>query len=82
MGRVGRIFLGMILVVFTLAVIAFVLENQQGVALSFLGWTSAEFPVAVFVGLALIVGALIGPVSKAGRAASRGSVQALVSWYV
>ncbi|WP_017734468.1 lipopolysaccharide assembly protein LapA domain-containing protein [Pseudomonas sp. CBZ-4] len=61
MGRVGRIFLGMILVVFTLAVIAFVLENQQGVALSFLGWTSAEFPVAVFVGLALIVGALIGP---------------------
>ena len=62
MGRVGRIFLGMILVVFTLAVIAFVLENQQGVALSFLGWTSAEFPVAVFVGLALIVGALIGPI--------------------
>lgn len=61
MGRVGRIFLGMILVVFTLAVIAFVLENQQGVALSFLGWTSAELPVAVFVGLALIVGVLIGP---------------------
>ncbi|MCR4538989.1 lipopolysaccharide assembly protein LapA domain-containing protein [Pseudomonas sp. 18.1.10] len=61
MGRVGRIFLGMILVVFTLAVIAFVLENQQSVALSFLGWTSAELPVAVFVGLALIVGVLIGP---------------------
>lgn len=61
MGRIWRIFLGVALAVFTLVVIAFVLENQQGVTLSFLGWASGEFPVAVFVVLALIIGALIGP---------------------
>jgi len=61
MGRIGRIFLGLTLVIVILAVIAFVLENQQAVALSFLGWTSAKFPVAVFVVLALIIGTLIGP---------------------
>jgi len=61
MGKVGRIFLGVTLIALILSIIAFVLENQQGVALSFLGWTSAKLPVAVFVVLALIVGALIGP---------------------
>lgn len=61
MGKAARIFLGVILLVLILAVVAFVLENQQGVALSFLGWTSAKLPVAVFVVLALIVGTLIGP---------------------
>ncbi|KRP70399.1 DUF1049 domain-containing protein [Pseudomonas paralactis] len=45
-----------------LVILAFVLENQQGVALSFLGWSTAQMPVAVFVVVALIVGMLIGPV--------------------
>ncbi|TFY91999.1 DUF1049 domain-containing protein [Pseudomonas kairouanensis] len=61
MGKVGRIFLGVTLIALILSIIAFVLENQQGVALSFLGRISAKLPVAVFVVLALIVGALIGP---------------------
>ena len=61
MGRVGRIFFGLILAVFAVVVIAFVLENQQGVALSFMGWKTAEFPVAVFIVLALIIGTLLGP---------------------
>lgn len=42
-------------------VLAFVLENQQSVSLSLLGQTSGQFPVSVFVVLALIVGMLIGP---------------------
>jgi uncharacterized integral membrane protein len=39
-----------------------VLENQQGVVLPFLGWSTAQMPVAVFVVVALIVGMVIGPV--------------------
>lgn len=51
---------------------AFVLENQQVVSLSFLGWTTGQMPVSVFVGAGLIVGMLIGPllgilVTRKGR---------------
>ncbi|MGZ9707300.1 lipopolysaccharide assembly protein LapA domain-containing protein [Pseudomonas sp. GNP013] len=44
-----------------LIVLAFVLENQQGVSLSFLGQATRELPVSVFVVVALIVGMVIGP---------------------
>lgn len=44
-----------------LVVLAFVLENQQGVTLSFLGWSTAQMPVAVFVVVGVIVGMVIGP---------------------
>ena len=47
--------------VVALVVIAFVLENQQGVSLSFLGLATGQVPVSVFVIVALIVGMLIGP---------------------
>lgn len=47
--------------VVALVVIAFVLENQQGVSLSFLGLATRQMPVSVFVTVALIVGMLIGP---------------------
>lgn len=42
-------------------VLAFVLENQQGVFLSFLGMATAQIPVSVFVIGALLIGMLIGP---------------------
>lgn len=47
--------------VVALVVIAFVLENQQGVSLSFLGLATGQMPVSVFVTVALIAGMLIGP---------------------
>ncbi|MGZ0718280.1 lipopolysaccharide assembly protein LapA domain-containing protein [Pseudomonas palleroniana] len=56
-----RVVLLLVVLVAVLAVLGFVLENQQGVSLSFLGWATVQMPVAVFVVLALIVGMLIGP---------------------
>ncbi|NWD44373.1 MULTISPECIES: lipopolysaccharide assembly protein LapA domain-containing protein [Pseudomonas] len=61
MRGVKRIALMLILLVVTLGVVAFVLENQQKVALSFLGWSSIEMPVAGFVVLSLIGGLAFGP---------------------
>lgn len=39
----------------------FVLENPQKVALSFLGFTSPEWPLSVVVLLALLAGLAVGP---------------------
>ncbi|MBM9488054.1 LapA family protein [Pseudomonas sp. ICBG1301] len=61
MRGVKRVVLLLVVLVAVLAVLGFVLENQQGVSLSFLGWATVQMPVAVFVVLALIVGMLIGP---------------------
>ncbi|AIG05680.1 membrane protein [Pseudomonas fluorescens] len=61
MRGVKRVALVLIVLVVSLAVLAFVLENQQGVALAFLGWSTPPLPVSVFVTLALIVGMLVGP---------------------
>ena len=65
MRGVKRVVAVLIAVLAALVVLAFVLENQQGVALSFLGWSTAQMPVAVFVVVALIVGMVIGPVLAA-----------------
>ncbi len=55
-----RFVLVVVFLFFALAVVAFVLENQQSVALSFLGWSTSELPVSVIATLALVVGMLIG----------------------
>ncbi|MCU1748473.1 LapA family protein [Pseudomonas sp. 6D_7.1_Bac1] len=44
-----------------LAILGFVLENQQAVSLLFFGWTGPQLPVSVVVVIALLVGMLIGP---------------------
>jgi uncharacterized integral membrane protein len=61
MRGVKRVVLMLAVLVAVLVVLGFVLENQQGVSLSFFGWATAQMPVAVFVVVALIVGMLIGP---------------------
>jgi uncharacterized integral membrane protein len=61
MRGVRRVSLVLVTLAFVLVILAFVLENQQGVTLSFLGWSSVQLPVAVFITLALIVGMLISP---------------------
>lgn len=75
MRGVKRVVLVLIVLVVALGGLTFVLENQQDVALSFLGWTTAQMPVSVFVTLALIAGMLFGPVVaslfRSGRYARR-----------
>lgn len=61
MRAVKRVSLVLIVLFAALAVLAFVLENQQDVALAFLGWSTPQMPVSIFVTLALIVGMLVGP---------------------
>ncbi|MGR3887564.1 lipopolysaccharide assembly protein LapA domain-containing protein [Pseudomonas sp. 1152_12] len=56
-----RVFVVLVVLAVALVVLAFVLENQQGVSLSFLGWTTMQLPVAVYVVAALIVGLMVGP---------------------
>ncbi|WP_371259606.1 LapA family protein [Pseudomonas sp. Pf153] len=43
------------------AIVLFVLENRQPVTLLFLGWSGPQFPISVFVLLALLAGMMIGP---------------------
>ncbi|MEX5581523.1 lipopolysaccharide assembly protein LapA domain-containing protein [Pseudomonas lurida] len=62
MRGVKRVVVVLTVLVVALVVLAFVLENQQGVSLSFLGLATAQLPVSVFVVVALIVGMLVGPI--------------------
>ncbi|KMT52505.1 lipopolysaccharide assembly protein LapA domain-containing protein [Pseudomonas fildesensis] len=61
MRGVKRFVVALTVLVVALVVLAFVLENQQGVSLSFLGLATGQMPVSVFVVVALIVGMLVGP---------------------
>lgn len=71
MRGVKRAVLVLMVLIIALVVLGFVLENQQGASLSFLGWTTVQMPVAVFVVAALIVGMLIGPLLSVALARSR-----------
>ncbi|MCY1376150.1 Lipopolysaccharide assembly protein A [compost metagenome] len=48
------------MIVLSVSVVVFVLENLQATRLAFLGWQSPEWPLVVFVSLAFIAGGLIG----------------------
>lgn len=61
MRGVKRVVLVLVVLAVALVVLGFVLENQQGISMSFLGWSSSQLPVAVFVVAALIIGMVIGP---------------------
>ncbi len=76
--KVKRLMLALVIFSFALATLVFVLENQQDIAISFLGWRTAEWPSAVLIALALIIGMLIGPLfcvlfrgARRGGASSR-----------
>ncbi|MGY2191998.1 lipopolysaccharide assembly protein LapA domain-containing protein [Pseudomonas pergaminensis] len=62
MRGIKRIVAVLTVLLIALMVLAFILENQQKVTLSVLGWSTSQMPVSVFVVLALIVGLLAGPV--------------------
>lgn len=61
MSSLKRVITLLILLVLFVGVVAFLLENQQAVALQFLGWAAPELPVSVFVVLALLIGMIVGP---------------------
>ena len=67
MRNIKRLLLVVIVLAVAAATLLFVLENQQSVALSFLGWSGPSLPVSVFVLVALLLGLAIGP---------------LLGWYV
>ncbi|MDY7561406.1 lipopolysaccharide assembly protein LapA domain-containing protein [Pseudomonas sp. CCC3.2] len=62
MRNLMRIILVTVILLIALATVVFLLENQQPIALAFLGWTGPQMSVAVPVILALLVGMVIGPV--------------------
>lgn len=53
--------LGLCLLALFVAVLIFMLENQQVISISFLGMTTQPLPVAVFVAIFLLGGILLGP---------------------
>ena len=61
MRSIKRVCAVIILLVVSLVCLTVVLENQQGVSLSFFGYSTPSMPVSVFLGLALITGMVIGP---------------------
>ncbi|MEO6680779.1 MAG: LapA family protein [Pseudomonas sp.] len=62
MRNLKRVLLGVVLLLLIVAVLAFVLENQQSVSLLFFGWAGPQLPISLIMVLALLIGMLIGPI--------------------
>ena len=67
-----RFLFGVFSLLLVLAILVFVLENQQSVSLAFLGGVGPQLPVSVVIVGALLTGMVIGPmisvfVSRAAR---------------
>ena len=62
MRNLKRIVLAVFILLLVLAILAFVLENQQSVSLLFLGWAGPQLPVSLVMVLALLIGLVIGPI--------------------
>ncbi|WP_213939897.1 LapA family protein [Pseudomonas sp. dw_612] len=79
MRNLKRVLLGVVVLLVIMAVLAFVLENQQSVSLLFFGWAGPQLPISLVMVLALLIGMLIGPILGwfVGRA-SRASRKRLV----
>lgn len=63
MQGINRIALVVAVLIVSVFVLIFVLENQQHVTLSFLGWATASLPVSLFFTGALIFGMAIAPIA-------------------
>jgi uncharacterized integral membrane protein len=44
-----------------LAVVIFMLENEQSVIINVFGWSSSALPLSIFIVVALLIGMIIGP---------------------
>ncbi len=61
MNNLKRLLFGIFSLLLVLAVLVFVLENQQSVSLLFLGWSGPQLPVSVVTVGALLAGMVMGP---------------------
>ncbi|WIE48891.1 LapA family protein [Pseudomonas sp. GM17] len=61
MRNLKRVLLAVLILLLVLAILAFVLENQQPVSLLFLGWAGPQLPASLVAIAALLFGMLIGP---------------------
>lgn len=61
MRNLKGILLAVLIVLLVLAVLVFILENQQSISLLFLGWASPQLPVSATIVFALLIGMVIGP---------------------
>lgn len=59
--KIKRLLLVFVFLLLTAAVLLFVLENQEAVALVFLGFSLPHLPVSALLIAALLVGLLFGP---------------------
>lgn len=57
-----RVLMALFALLLILAILAFILENQQSVSLLFLGWAGPELPVSLVIILALLIGMVVGPI--------------------
>lgn len=62
MRNFSRVICSVFVLLLMLIILAFVLENQQSVSLTFLGWSGPELPVSVITISAILAGMLIGPI--------------------
>lgn len=62
MRNLKRVLLAVFVLLLVLAILAFVLENQQSVSLLFLGWAGPQLPISLVMVVALLIGMVIGPV--------------------
>ncbi len=61
MHNLKKLLLVLIFLAVAAAVLIFVLENQQAVTLTALGWSSPSLPVSVFVLAGVLAGMVLGP---------------------
>ena len=61
MRRFSRLLLVLLLLALVAFILLFILENQQAVALVFLGFIVPQLPVSVLLLGALLLGLLVGP---------------------
>jgi len=61
MRNLKRVLFGIFMLLLVLAILAFVLENQQSVSLLFLGWAGPQMPISLVMVLALLIGMVVGP---------------------
>ncbi len=74
MHRFNRVALAAFVLLLIFLVVVFTLENREPVSLVFLGWSSAQMPIAAYVLLALLIGMVVGPLLALllGRKVGRG----------
>ncbi|VVP59548.1 hypothetical protein PS903_05962 [Pseudomonas fluorescens] len=56
-----RVLLAVVALMLVLAILVFVLENQQSVSLVFVGWSTPQWAVSVYILGALLLGLAVGP---------------------